>query len=180
MFQRGKAIRFHEDDVRAMGRNSAGVRAFVSMKRRRSYLVDGRLMRGDVGLILVAPRRLRQASRRWRIPPTRSRVGRRDRLQPPIVMFAWLAAACQTDEVMPSAPTARWCGHAGRDISVQGVIRKAYVLIRLDDGDRWSAWSGSEASPRKRRRRVRMLSSPVVGIQFKWIPLAGMTMEINL
>jgi len=136
----GKAIRFHEDDVRAMGRNAAGVRG-VRLNEKDDEVISLMVMdaEGDAGLVLVASEhgygKLTQSSEF----PQHGRGG-----QGVIAMqtterngrLVGASRVTQDNEVMLISSNGTLVRTPVSDISVQGRNTQGVRLIRLDEGDR--------------------------------------------
>jgi len=141
----GKAIRFHEDDVRAMGRNAAGVRGLrlnepvESQQRDEVISLMVVTAEGDAGLILAAseygygkltsigefPQHGRGGQGVIALQTT-ERNGR---------MVGALRVAVD-DEIMLISSNGTLVRTPVSDVSVQGRNTQGVRLIRLDEGDR--------------------------------------------
>jgi DNA gyrase subunit A len=141
----GKAIRFHEDDVRAMGRNAAGVRGLRLNEpvegQQRDDVISLMVVNaeGDAGLILAAsehgygkltsiaefPQHGRGGQGVIALQTT-DRNGR---------MVGALRVAAD-DEIMLISSNGTLVRTPVSDVSVQGRNTQGVRLIRLDEGDR--------------------------------------------
>jgi DNA gyrase subunit A len=136
----GKAIRFHEDDVRAMGRNAAGVRG-IRLNEKDDEVISLMVVdaEGDAGLILVG-----SANGYGKLTPidefpqhgrggqgviamqTTDRNGR----------LVGAQRVTPDNEVMLISSNGTLVRTPVSDISIQGRNTQGVRLIRLDDGDR--------------------------------------------
>jgi DNA gyrase subunit A len=147
----GKAIRFHEDDVRAMGRNAAGVRgvrlseATAATEGSAGSVADEVISlmvldaENDPGLILVASENGYGKLTPNAEFPQHGRGGQGViALQTTERNGAMVSAARVTpeDEVMLISSGGTLVRTPVKDISVQGRNTQGVRLIRLDEGDR--------------------------------------------
>ena len=136
----GKAIRFHEDDVRAMGRNAAGVRG-VRLNEKDDEVISLMVVdaEGDQGLVLVASENGYGKLTRIDEFPQHGRGG-----QGVIALqttdrngrVVGALRATPENEVMLISSSGTLVRMPVSDISVQGRNTQGVRLIRLDDGDR--------------------------------------------
>jgi DNA gyrase subunit A len=144
----GKAIRFHEEDVRAMGRNAAGVRGIRLNEpidnqpdQPRDEVISLMVVNasGDDGLILAASENGYGKLTTIDEFPQHGRGG-----QGVIAMqtterngrMVGALRVAQDDEVMLISSGGTLVRTPVKDISVQGRNTQGVRLIRLDDGDR--------------------------------------------
>ena len=136
----GKAIRFHEEDVRAMGRNAAGVRG-VRLNEKDDEVISLMVVNaaGDDGLILAASENGYGKLTTIDEFPQHGRGG-----QGVIAMqtterngrMVGALRVAQDDEIMLISSGGTLVRTPVKDISVQGRNTQGVRLIRLDDGDR--------------------------------------------
>jgi DNA gyrase subunit A len=136
----GKAIRFHEDDVRAMGRNAAGVRG-IRLNEQNDEVIS--LMafdaEADAGLILAASEfgygkltliaEFPQHGRGGQGVIALQTTERNGRMVGAVRVTA-------DNEVMLISSSGTLVRTPVSDISVQGRNTQGVRLIRLDEGDR--------------------------------------------
>jgi len=142
----GKAIRFHEEDVRAMGRNAAGVRGIRLNEKEEGTAQDDLVIslmvvnaEGDEGLILAASENGYGKLTTIAEFPQHGRGG-----QGVIAMqtterngrMVGALRVSQDDEIMLISSGGTLVRTPVKDISVQGRNTQGVRLIRLDDGDR--------------------------------------------
>jgi DNA gyrase subunit A len=136
----GKAIRFHEEDVRAMGRNAAGVRG-LRLNEKDDVVISLMIVNaaGDEGLILAASENGYGKLTTIDEFPQHGRGG-----QGVIAMqtterngrMVGALRVAQDDEVMLISSGGTLVRTPVKDISVQGRNTQGVRLIRLDEGDR--------------------------------------------
>jgi DNA gyrase subunit A len=136
----GKAIRFHEEDVRAMGRNAAGVRG-IRLNEKDDVVISLMVVNaaGDEGLILAASENGYGKLTTIDEFPQHGRGG-----QGVIAMqtterngrMVGALRVAQDDEIMLISSGGTLVRTPVKDISVQGRNTQGVRLIRLDEGDR--------------------------------------------
>jgi DNA gyrase subunit A len=136
----GKAIRFHEEDVRAMGRNAAGVRG-IRLSEKEDVVISLMVVNatGDAGLILAASENGYGKLTTIDEFPQHGRGG-----QGVIAMqtterngrMVGALRVAQDDEIMLISSGGTLVRTPVKDISVQGRNTQGVRLIRLDEGDR--------------------------------------------
>jgi len=136
----GKAIRFHEEDVRAMGRNAAGVRG-IRLNEKDDEVISLMVVNatGDEGLILAASENGYGKLTTIDEFPQHGRGG-----QGVIAMqtterngrMVGALRVAQDDEIMLISSGGTLVRTPVKDISVQGRNTQGVRLIRLDEGDR--------------------------------------------
>jgi DNA gyrase subunit A len=136
----GKAIRFHEEDVRAMGRNAAGVRG-LRLNEKDDVVISLMVVNasGDEGLILAASENGYGKLTTIDEFPQHGRGGQGVIAMQTTERNGHMVGAlrvAQDDEVMLISSGGTLVRTPVKDISVQGRNTQGVRLIRLDDGDR--------------------------------------------
>jgi DNA gyrase subunit A len=132
----GKAIRFHEEDVRPMGRNAAGVRG---IRIPDDEEVISLLTLSPDGLVLVASGNGYGKLTSIEEFPIHGRGGQGVIALQTTDRNGQMVAALQVkidDEIMLISSSGTLVRTPVRDISVQGRNTQGVRLIRLDEGDR--------------------------------------------
>ncbi len=132
----GKAIRFSEDDVRAMGRNAAGVRG---IRMPDSERVISLIIPDANGLILVASENGYGKLTSVEEFPVHGRGGQGVIAIQTTERNGQLVAACQVttaNELMLMSSSGTLVRTPANEVSVLGRNTQGVRLIRLDDGER--------------------------------------------
>jgi DNA gyrase subunit A len=136
----GKAIRFHEDDVRAMGRNAAGVRG-IRLNEKDDQVISLMIVdaENDPGLILVGSANGYGKLTTISDFPQHGRGGQGVIAMQTTERNGALVGAqrvTRDNEVMLISSNGTLVRTPVSDISVQGRNTQGVRLIRLDEGDR--------------------------------------------
>jgi DNA gyrase subunit A len=136
----GKAIRFHEDDVRAMGRNAAGVRG-IRLNEQDDVVISLMVVNaeGEEGLILAASANGYGKLTQIAEFPQHGRGGQGVIAMQTTERNGRLVGALRVtpeNEIMLISSNGTLVRTPVSDISVQGRNTQGVRLIRLDEGDR--------------------------------------------
>jgi len=136
----GKAIRFHEEDARAMGRNAAGVRG-IRLNEKDDEVISLMVVNaeGDDGLILAASEHGYGKLTSIAEFPQHGRGGQGVIAMQTTERNGRMVGALRVtaeDEIMLISSSGTLVRTPVKDISVQGRNTQGVRLIRLDEGDR--------------------------------------------
>ena len=135
----GRIARFHENEVRPMGRDAAGVIG-IRLARKGDQVVGMGVVTGGRGPAGADRDRLRQADAHpWLHDQASRRPGRRGSSRSRAPRPAWWPPSSwstrRTRSCCSSAPAARSCARTCRVVSQHSSAARGVIVMRLNEGD---------------------------------------------